>query len=151
MNCELWSLGWQIWKHGRVIGVVAIMALGTSVTYARESHSIFNRNVLRESAFDGTWSVVIETDRGRCDRDLRYGIDIVNGEVEHEGQPYGRVTPNGNVRVALALGEQHAEGVGRLSRNSGRGVWRGVGELGVCTGRWFAERRDSNRFHREQD
>ena len=31
--------------------------------------------------FDGRWSVVVETDKGACDRAYRYGLQITNGKV----------------------------------------------------------------------
>jgi hypothetical protein len=95
-----------------------------------------------QAAFDGPWSVMIQSESGPCSGAYRYGVEIVDGAVTHEGTPYGRVTANGSVRVRLTLGDQHAEGVGRLSGGVGSGVWRGVGQSGSCAGRWFAERRE---------
>jgi hypothetical protein len=96
------------------------------------------------SAYDGRWSVIIQTDRGGCDQAYRYGIAIVNGNVTYAGDNSfdirGRVAGNGAVHVRVARGSSYADGHGRLSSDSGSGVWRGVGS-GVCSGRWFAERR----------
>lgn len=96
------------------------------------------------SQFDGRWSVVIETQRGNCDRAYRYGLRIQNGNVSYAGDAAfdirGQVLRNGNVHVRVSRGSSYADGHGRLSRNSGSGTWRGVG-MGVCSGRWFAERR----------
>jgi hypothetical protein len=98
------------------------------------------------TAFDGRWSVMIQTESGECDRAYRYGVDIVNGTVSYAGDSSfvinGRVTPNGKLRVRLSRGQQRAEGTGHLSQTDGTGVWRGVSGSGVCTGRWFAERRN---------
>jgi hypothetical protein len=99
-------------------------------------------NLARTSAFDGRWSITIETDRGSCDRAYRVGLIIEGGTVTYEGTPYGRVTPKGDVRVHFTVGEQRAEGSGRLSKASGAGVWKGVGSSGRCSGHWFAEPRD---------
>jgi hypothetical protein len=97
------------------------------------------------SAFDGRWSVVIQTDKGDCDAAYRYGLSIRNGNVAYAGdaafEVRGRVAGNGNVHVRVARGARFADGQGRLFRDSGSGVWRGIGE-GACSGRWFAERRD---------
>jgi hypothetical protein len=94
--------------------------------------------------FDGRWSVVIQTDKGDCDAAYRYGLSIQNGNVTYAGdaafEVRGRVASNGSVHVRVARGASFADGQGRLSRDSGGGVWRGVGE-GACSGRWFAERR----------
>lgn len=95
------------------------------------------------SAFDGQWSVVIQTTRGACDQAIRVGLSIVNGYVTYGGgsaEARGRVARNGGVRVRVSSGSSYADGHGRLSRSFGSGTWRGVGS-GVCSGRWYAERR----------
>jgi hypothetical protein len=97
-------------------------------------------------AFDGEWSVVIQTEAGNCDPAYRYGVRIENGEVLNAGGERvalaGRVAPNGAVQVSVSAGDQEAHGAGRLSRASGSGSWRGQGSLGVCAGTWVAERRE---------
>ncbi len=94
--------------------------------------------------FDGRWSVLIETEKGDCDRAYRYGLLITDGKLSYAGdaefQINGRVAHNGNVHVRVVHGSSYADGHGRLSQDSGSGVWRGVGS-GVCSGHWVAERR----------
>jgi hypothetical protein len=94
--------------------------------------------------YDGRWSVVIQTTRGNCDQAYRYGLAIVNGNVTYDGgggfDVRGRVGAGGAVHVRVSSGKSYADGSGRLSRSSGGGTWRGVGN-GVCSGRWLAERR----------
>ena len=94
--------------------------------------------------FDGRWSVVIETDRGTCDRAYRYGIEIRNGVVSYVGENAfdirGQVARNGKVHVRVSRAGSFADGHGWLSSDGGSGVWRGVGS-GVCSGTWTAERR----------
>ena len=95
------------------------------------------------SAFDGQWSVVIQTTKGSCDQAYRYGLSIVNGNVTYAGgsaDVRGQVARNGSVHVRVSSGSSYADGHGRLGRSSGSGVWHGVGS-GVCSGRWYAERR----------
>jgi hypothetical protein len=94
------------------------------------------------SNFDGAWSVAIITRSGTCEPQYRFGVQIINGNVVYEGETTGRVSPNGSVQVAIAQGDQRANGQGRLSRDQGSGVWRGVGSAGPCAGTWVAERRD---------
>ena len=94
------------------------------------------------SNFDGAWSVAIITRNGACEPQYRFGVQIINGNVVYEGETTGRVSPNGSVQVAIAQGDQRANGQGRLSRDHGSGVWRGVGSAGNCAGTWVAERRD---------
>jgi hypothetical protein len=94
------------------------------------------------STFDGAWSVVISTRSGSCDPQYRFGVQIINGNVVYEGETTGRVASNGSLQVAIAQGDQRANGQGRLSRDYGSGVWRGIGSAGNCAGTWVAERRD---------
>ena len=55
------------------------------------------------TGFDGSWSVLIITDAGTCDRAYRYGIRIAGGQLHYDGGMgvvlSGQVTPNGNVSV----------------------------------------------------
>lgn len=97
------------------------------------------------AAFDGSWSVLIVTNQGDCDRGYRYGVRIANGKVDYEGtadiQLSGTVSPAGAVAVTVRRGSQNANGTGRISANSGSGTWRGRGSTGECSGTWEAERR----------
>ena len=92
--------------------------------------------------YDGRWSVVIQTTRGNCDQAYRAALNIVNGNVTSDGgfDARGRVGAGGSVHVRVSSGGSYADGSGRLSRTSGAGTWRGVGN-GVCSGRWTAEKR----------
>jgi hypothetical protein len=94
--------------------------------------------------YDGSWSVLIVTQRGNCDRAYRYGIEIVNGRVLYGGGAVnfsGQVSRGGQVRVNVSSGGGRASGSGRLSRNVGRGSWSGVSGADRCSGYWEAERR----------
>lgn len=96
-------------------------------------------------AFNGTWSVLIITDRGPCDRAYRYPVRVTNGRVSYAGQAdfdvVGHVAANGAVHVTVSKGAQRASGSGRLYGGSGSGIWRGTGSSGTCTGNWTAEKR----------
>jgi len=92
--------------------------------------------------FGGAWSVAIISRDCACEPQYRFGVRIINGNVVYEGETTGRVLPNGSVQVAIAQGDQRANGQGRLSRDYGSGVWRGAGSAGACAGTWVAERRD---------
>lgn len=95
--------------------------------------------------YDGNWSVLIVTQQGPCDKAYRYGLSIRNGQVFYEGSApvnvRGGVAGNGRVNVAVSAGSQGANGIGRLSGNSGGGSWVGKGSMGSCSGTWNAERR----------
>jgi hypothetical protein len=92
------------------------------------------------AAFNGSWSVAINTQSGACEPHYRFAVQIINGNVFYEGRPAGRVSPNGAVQVNVSSGSQQAAGQGRLSRSYGTGVWRGFGSAGNCTGTWKAGR-----------
>jgi hypothetical protein len=91
--------------------------------------------------FDGSWSVLIVTQKGDCDRGYRYPVQISNGTVGYSGQAdftvKGRVTAEGAISVTVSRGDRSAHGSGRLAGNSGTGAWK----AGECSGIWTAERR----------
>ena len=93
--------------------------------------------------FDGTWSVLIVTQKGTCDRAYRYPVKIDNGAVGYAGDSSftvsGKVGENGSVTVKVARGNQSANGQGRLSSTDGSGMW--TAGSGDCSGTWTAERR----------
>jgi hypothetical protein len=97
------------------------------------------------SNFDGTWSVLIVTQKGTCDRAYRYPVKIDNGSVGYAGDASftvsGKVGDNGAVTVRVARGSQSANGQGKLSSTDGSGQW--IAGSGDCSGTWTAERRSS--------
>jgi hypothetical protein len=96
-----------------------------------------------KQSFDGTWSVLIVTEKGACDRAYRYPVRISNGAVGYAGEASfnvsGSVGPNGSVTVMVSKGNQSARGSGQLSASDGSGRW--VAGSGECSGSWTAERR----------
>ena len=70
-------------------------------------------------SFDGTWSVLIVTEKGTCDRAYRYPVKIENGSVGYAGtasfKVSGKVGDNGSVTVTVSRGSQSAKGTGRMS------------------------------------
>ena len=101
--------------------------------------------VRAQTSFDGSWSVLIITEVGDCDRAYRYGVRIERGRLFYEGETgiefSGRVEANGRVTVSVRRGDQGASGSGRLSGNRGTGTWKGQSSTGECSGTWEAERR----------
>jgi hypothetical protein len=97
-----------------------------------------------QGSFAGSWSVVITTAQGDCDKAYRYGVVVApDGTISYSGQnefqASGRVQPDGSVRVTISRGNQSAQGTGRLSGLRGSGSWTAPG--GACAGTWRAERR----------
>ena len=98
---------------------------------------------IAKAAFDGQWSVLIVTEKGRCDRAYRYPVRIENGMVGYAGTAAfnisGAVGNNGAVTVTVSRGSQSATGTGRMSSSDGTGRWATAS--GECSGTWSAERR----------
>jgi len=95
------------------------------------------------SAFDGIWSVVMQTTRGNCPAAVRAGVRILGGRLLAADQGYGingRVAPSGAVRVTVSAAGQTGGALGHLSRESGRGRWQT--QSGECAGEWSAARRE---------
>src|SRR5215210_7318764 len=96
-----------------------------------------------KQSLDGTWSVLIVTEQGKCDRAYRYPVRISNGLVGYAGEAAfnvsGKVGANGAVTVTVSRGSQSASGSGQLSGNGGGG--RCTAGSGECSGTWTAERR----------
>ena len=117
--------------------LVALFAIAAPLTAASAAAA-------GRTDFNGTWSVLIVTDKGPCDRAYRYPVRVANGRVSYAGQAdfdvAGQVRPNGAVRVTVGRGGQRANGTGRLFGQSGSGTWRGQGES-LCSGNWTAEKR----------
>ena len=94
---------------------------------------------------DGSWSVLIITEKGDCDPAYRYAVSVADGKVRYQGDTAvnmsGTITPAGAVKVSIRLGDKGANGTGRLSGNTGSGTWRGTGPNASCAGRWEAEKR----------
>src|SRR3954467_8441587 len=96
-----------------------------------------------KQSLDGTWSVLIVTEQGKCDRAYRYPVRISNGSVGYAGEASfnvsGSVGAGGSVTVMVSHGSQSARGSGQLSGAGGSGQW--VAGSGECSGTWTAERR----------
>jgi hypothetical protein len=145
---HIWA---ERWQQGAIYSPTrpAKVRKGTPVTAvapaARVPAPIRTVAPAAAAAFDGSWSVLILTQSGSCDRSYRYGVRIAQGNVIGDGGEaaavQGRVAPNGAVRVSVSAGGQRADGEGRLSRAAGSGTWAGQGSFGACAGVWRAERR----------
>jgi hypothetical protein len=118
---------------------VALLSAAASVPAYAGDRSVSRRGT---RAFDGAWSILLETTRGSCPPAVRAGVRILGGRVLAEDQSYelgGRVAPNGAVQVTVSAAGQTGGASGRLSRAAGRGRWRT--SSGQCAGQWTAARR----------
>jgi hypothetical protein len=102
------------------------------------------QRALARGPYDGTWSVLIVTDSGSCDRAYRYALRIADGRVFYDDPAFnisGHVDTRGNVSVGVSAGGQYANGSGHLSGDYGDGHWSGRSSSSACSGHWEAERR----------
>lgn len=97
-----------------------------------------------QQKFDGRWSVLLETQKGECDKAYRYPIAIENGVVRYAGDAgfdvTGKVASNGAVQGSVTSGQTRASVNGRLSGSSGSGTWTISGSRN-CSGNFSAEKR----------
>jgi hypothetical protein len=123
---------------GHTAFAIALAAMAAALVSSPEP-------VRAQSNFDGSWSILIITDQGECDRAYRYGIRIVRGQIVYDGEAgvtfTGQVERNGRVTAAVRRGQQSATASGRLANGSGNGTWKGLSNTGACSGTWEAERR----------
>ena len=94
------------------------------------------------TAYDGPWSLTINTQRGSCDATYYFQVQIYNGIVSHANlvKFKGRVVPSGFVRVSVSASGKTAAGTGRLNRTSGSGRWTGSSGSDRCSGTWTAQK-----------
>src|ERR1700734_4062016 len=83
---------------------------------------------LARGPYDGTWSVLIVTDSGSCDRAYRYALRIADGRVSYDDPSF-------------SVSGHSANGSGRLNGDYGDGHWSGRSSTSACSGHWEAERR----------
>src|SRR6476646_5296332 len=74
-----------------------------------------------KTPFDGPWAVTIMTESGSCDPAYRYAVIVADGNVAYDARESsgliaisGKVDGQGNVKVNLSRGEQHANANGKL-------------------------------------
>jgi hypothetical protein len=107
---------------------VSLVAL-TSVAQAR-------------SAYDGSWDLLFVTQRGACDPTYNFSVNITDGIITHPNlvRFRGYVARSGAARASVTVHDKYASGSGRLSSNSGRGIWSGYSGGARCSGYWTAQR-----------
>ena len=95
------------------------------------------------SGFDGSWSVSVRSNFGKCDASAHYALRVENGKISHEGGDVvvsGQVDGRGHIRVSIHQNGHGASGSGQLSGTRGVGTWRGQRSAMLCGGRWEAQR-----------
>jgi hypothetical protein len=94
------------------------------------------------SLYDGSWDLLFVTQRGTCDPNYSFTVNINDGNVTHPNlvRFKGYVAPSGAVRASVTVQDKYASGSGRLSDKTGRGTWRGYSGTTRCSGYWTAQR-----------
>jgi hypothetical protein len=131
-------------KPGIIAANFAAVVLGTLFSAVAWALPWTTPTALARTPYDGSWSVLIVTDSGSCDRAYRYALRIADGRVYYSDPSFdvsGRVDARGHVFVRVSAGGQYASGSGQLSANYGDGRWSGRSSTSQCSGHWQAERR----------
>jgi hypothetical protein len=94
------------------------------------------------SSYDGAWGLLFVTQRGQCDPSYNFNVDISGGIITHPNlvKFRGRVTKSGVVHASVTVQDKHADGAGKLTRNSGQGTWSGYSGNARCSGYWTAQK-----------
>ncbi len=94
------------------------------------------------TSYDGPWNLVFFTQRGSCDPTYNFSVNIAGGVVTHPNlvKFSGYVGRSGAVRASVTVHDKYASGSGRLTGDSGRGMWSGRAGGGRCSGYWTAQR-----------
>lgn len=119
----------------RLAGRTALCALIAAAAMVSTSPSFAVPN------YDGSWSVLVVTEKGTCDPAYRYPVRITHGQLVNAGAAgftvSGAVQPTGAITVTVSAAGKSASGSGKLAGDEGAGMWSG----GSCSGSWTAERR----------
>jgi hypothetical protein len=124
----------RLWRS--IFAVIVTLPLVTAT-------SVPSNAVGRGGAYDGEWSVIIQTLHGDCASGIRVSVLINGNRILSPDSSYnarGVVASNGAIRVVVVRGDQWATGSGRLTRDGGSGWWRTT-KGDECSGQWAAERR----------
>ena len=93
-------------------------------------------------AFDGSWDLVFVTQKGTCDANYNFTVNVSDGVVTHPNlvKFKGYVAKSGSVHASVTVHDKFASGTGRLFGTSGRGRWSGRTGSARCSGYWTAQR-----------
>jgi hypothetical protein len=96
------------------------------------------------SVYDGSWDLVFVTQKGACDPNYSFTVNISDGIVSHPNlvRFKGYVASSGAVHASVTVQDKYASGSGKLIGNTGYGRWGGRAGSARCTGIWSAQQRD---------
>jgi len=81
-----------------------------------------------QASFDGSWTILIVTEAGECDRAYRYGVQIDHGRINYEGgagvELTGTVDRNGQVSATVSRSSPTAIGRSGNPKSARAASWR---------------------------
>lgn len=94
------------------------------------------------SSYDGSWDLVFVTQRGTCDPNYTFTVNISDGIVSHPNllKFRGYVARSGAVHASVTVHDKYASGSGKLAGTTGHGRWSGRAGSSLCSGYWTAQR-----------
>lgn len=94
------------------------------------------------TSYDGPWNLVFHTQRGSCDPTFTFSVNVDAGVVSHPNlvRFRGNVAKSGAVRASVTVQDKYASGTGKLTGETGRGMWSGRSAGESCSGYWTAQR-----------
>ena len=95
-----------------------------------------------KASYDGPWDLAFVTQHGGCDPTFTFSVNIESSIVSHPNlvRFAGHVAKSGTVRASVTVQDKYASGSGKLTGDSGRGVWVGRAAGERCSGYWTAQR-----------
>ena len=94
------------------------------------------------TSYDGPWNLTFFTQRGSCAATYTFSVNVNDGNVTHPNlvRFRGHVAKSGAVRASVTVQDKYASGAGKLTADSGGGIWSGHAAGGRCSGYWTAQR-----------
>ena len=92
-------------------------------------------------SYDGTWSVQLITQQGKCDPSYSWSVAVNDGRIENAGffvQTAGSIDRRGRVTLHVTHGADVVAAFGRALGQTAQGAWRSA--TLQCSGAWRAER-----------
>jgi len=117
------------------------MRLLTKLALAMAFASAATASAYASAPFDGTWSVQLTTQKGRCDPTYSWSVAVTDGRIDNDGmflQAAGSIDHHGRVRLQVTHGADVLAATGAARGRYASGAWRSPTMR--CSGAWRAAR-----------
>ncbi len=132
---------------GRLCSLLSVIygcGLAASIACSGPADAQSKHGDLSEKAFDGVYTVDIETSVGDCEKSRQVMMAISNGRVaaiqDPSIQTTGLIDPHGSVSLALRKDNDITHIGGKMKGKTGVGTWSSPTRQ--CGGSWRAARQD---------